>query len=141
MLIILKIRNDNIWLNSINLIFNIYKKDMYRKHSNAKGVLAFGKVSFNFLIVLIIFYKVILKNSAHIHCALVMKFMFSVSYYDIINHLNLSDIFHEKTDENYKYIILIFKGLVFFAFLFLMVFGLIIFCTILFVRRNYLHLM
>ena len=97
MLIILKIHNDNIWLNSINLIFNIYKKDLYRKHPNAKGVLVFRNGSFNFLIVLIIFYKVILKNSAHIHCALVMKFMFFVSYYDIINHLNLSDIFHERT--------------------------------------------
>lgn len=66
-------------------------------NSNAKGVLAFRKGSFGFLIVLIIFNKVILKKSAHIHCALVMKFMFFVSYYDIINHLNLSDIFHEKT--------------------------------------------
>ncbi|PJD94761.1 MAG: hypothetical protein CK423_05130 [Legionella sp.] len=58
MLIILKIHNDNIWLNSINLInliFNIYKKDIYRKHSNAIGVLALRKGSFGFLILLIIF--------------------------------------------------------------------------------------
>lgn len=45
-------------------------------HSNAQGVLAFRKVSWGFLIVLILFTMVILKNSAHINCAFVIKFMF-----------------------------------------------------------------
>lgn len=38
----------------------------------------------------------------------------------------------KKPDENYKYIILIFKRLAFFVFSFLMVFSLLVFCTILF---------
>ena len=50
MLIILKIHNDNIWINSINLIFSIYKKDMYRKHSNAIGVLALRKLLYRLII-------------------------------------------------------------------------------------------
>ena len=128
MLIILKIHNDNIRINWSNLIFKIYKKYMYRKHPNAKGVFVFRKGSFGFLIMLIIFYGVILKNSAHIHCTLVMKFMFFVSYYDIINHLDLSDIFHEKNPKK----IINPSSLYLKDWLFLMVFGLLVFCTVLF---------
>ena len=77
---------------------------------------------------LIIFYGVIFKNSAHIHCTLVMKFMFFVSYYDIINHLDLSDIFHEKNPKK----IINPSSLYLKDWLFLMVFGLLVFCTVLF---------
>ena len=36
-------------------VFNIYKKDLYRKHPNAKGVLALGEILSGLLILLITF--------------------------------------------------------------------------------------